>query len=74
MHLDQNKSLFHETYFCWIGGFDDSAAFDYRIQNPVVAVELDHHSRVFLTNKEPPTVPHSYRAQNAKCRRSWPCT
>ncbi|KAK3334830.1 hypothetical protein B0H65DRAFT_480007 [Neurospora tetraspora] len=42
-----------ETYFCWIGGFGDDDAFYYRIQNPVVIVEFDHHSGVFLTNKEP---------------------
>lgn len=53
MHLDQVKSFFHETYFSWIGGFDDQAAFYYRIQSPVIVVEFDHHSGVFLTNIEP---------------------
>ncbi|EGO52767.1 hypothetical protein NEUTE1DRAFT_91440 [Neurospora tetrasperma FGSC 2508] len=42
-----------ETYFCWIGEFGDDDAFYYRIQSPVVIVEFDHHSGVFLTNKEP---------------------
>lgn len=42
-----------ETYFCWIGGYGDDDAFYYRIQSPVVIVEFDHHSGVFLTNKEP---------------------
>lgn len=42
-----------ETYFCWIGGFTNDDPFYYRIQNPVVVIEFDHHSGVFLTNQEP---------------------
>lgn len=53
VRLDQVKSWFHETYFCWIGGFQDSDPFYYRIQSPVIIIEFDHHSGVFLTNKEP---------------------
>lgn len=53
LRLDNIKSWFHETYFSWIGGFGDADPFYYRIQNPVVIVEFDHHSGVFLTNKEP---------------------
>lgn len=53
MRLDQCKKWFHETYFSWIGGYGDEDAFYYRIQSPVVIVEFDHHSGVFLTNKEP---------------------
>ncbi|CAK7204958.1 hypothetical protein SEUCBS139899_007720 [Sporothrix eucalyptigena] len=47
-------SFFSETYFSWIGGYgDDDEPFYYRIQNPVVIIEFDHHSGVFLTNKKP---------------------
>jgi len=53
VRLKQIESFFSETYFCWIGGFTDQDAFYYRIQSPVVIVEFDHHSGVFLTNKEP---------------------
>lgn len=53
IRLDDIKSWFHETYFCWIGGYGDADPFYYRIQSPVVIVEFDHHSGVFLTNKEP---------------------
>jgi hypothetical protein len=53
MRIDEAKSWFHETYFCWIGGFGDDDAFYYRVQSPVILVEFDHHSGVFLTNKEP---------------------
>lgn len=42
-----------ETRFCWIGGDGDEDPFYYRIQSPVVMIEFDHHSGVFLTNAEP---------------------
>ncbi|MCV7277357.1 DUF3500 domain-containing protein [Mycolicibacter arupensis] len=45
-HLDQ-------TWFCWIGGTDDSSPFYYRIQSPVILIEFDHHAGVFLSNSEP---------------------
>jgi len=53
MKLKNIASHFDETYFSWIGGFTDSDPFYYRIQSPVILVEFDHHSGVFLTNKEP---------------------
>jgi hypothetical protein len=42
-----------ETSFCWIGRYGDEDPFYYRIQSPVVMIEFDHHSGVFLTNEEP---------------------
>ncbi len=45
-HLD-------DTHFCWIGEQGDKSTFYYRIQSPVIFIEFDHHSGVFLTNKEP---------------------
>lgn len=53
IRLDQIKSWFGETYWCWIGGFSDEDPFYFRIQSPVVIIEFDHHSGVFLTNGEP---------------------
>jgi hypothetical protein len=53
LKLEQIKKHFGETYFCWIGGFGNDDAFYFRIQSPVILVEFDHHSGVFLTNKEP---------------------
>jgi hypothetical protein len=53
LKLEQIKQHLDETYFCWIGGYDDNDAFYFRIQSPVILVEFDHHSGVFLTNKEP---------------------
>lgn len=51
--MQQIKSHVHETYFSWIGGFGDDDAFYFRIQSPVIMVEFDHHSGVFLLNKVP---------------------
>jgi len=42
-----------ETHFCWIGGFAELSPFYYRIQSPVIFIEFDHHTGVFLTNAEP---------------------
>jgi hypothetical protein len=42
------RKWFHETYFCWIGGFGDNDAFYYRIQSPVIIIEFDHHSGVSI--------------------------
>jgi len=53
LRLDQIESHFHETYFCWIGGHGEDDAFYFRIQSPVVILEFDHHSGVFLSNTEP---------------------
>ncbi|KAI1752020.1 hypothetical protein F4782DRAFT_502943 [Xylaria castorea] len=53
LRLQDAKEVFEETYFCWIGGHGDDDAFYYRIQSPVIVVEFDHHSGVFLTNAEP---------------------
>ncbi|RFN54492.1 hypothetical protein FIE12Z_1280 [Fusarium flagelliforme] len=53
LQLAEMKRWYHETYFCWIGGFKDEDPFYYRIQSPVVIVEFDHHQGVFLTNKDP---------------------
>jgi hypothetical protein len=53
LKLEQVKQYFSETYFCWIGGYGDDDAYYFRIQSPVILVEFDHHSGVFLANKEP---------------------
>lgn len=42
-----------DTHFCWIGGFEETSPFYYRIQSPVIFIEFDHHAGVFLTNAEP---------------------
>lgn len=53
LRLKQIEQHFDETHFCWIGGYGDDDAFYYRVQSPVVVLEFDHHSGVFLANEEP---------------------
>ncbi|KAF3386590.1 hypothetical protein F1880_000333 [Penicillium rolfsii] len=53
MKIEQVRKFEAETYFCWIGGYGDEDAFYYRIQSPVILIEFDHHSGVFLNNEEP---------------------
>ncbi|KAJ4298220.1 hypothetical protein N0V90_006119 [Kalmusia sp. IMI 367209] len=53
LRLRQIEQHFGETYFSWIGGYGDDDAFYFRIQSPVVILEFDHHSGVFLSNAEP---------------------
>jgi hypothetical protein len=53
VRLEQIERHLSETHFCWIGGFNENSAFYYRIQSPVIFIEFDHHSGVFLTNEEP---------------------
>jgi len=49
-----------ETWLCWIGGHRPGEVFYYRIQSPVIIVELDHHCGVFLDYHTPPAIPHSH--------------
>lgn len=51
--LDSIAKHKDETYFCWIGKFNDDASFYYRIQSPVIICEFDHRSGVFLGNPSP---------------------
>jgi hypothetical protein len=51
--LKHALSFAEETYFSWIGGYGPEDAFYYRIQSPVVVIEFDHHSGVFLNNQQP---------------------
>lgn len=53
MKLADIADHYEETYFCWIGGYMEDDAFYYRIQSPVIVIELDHHSGVFLSNENP---------------------
>lgn len=53
LKLRQIREHESEMYFCWIGGFGDQDPFYYRVQSPVILIEFDHHSGVFLTNGEP---------------------
>jgi hypothetical protein len=49
---DLERHIDH-TYFSWIGLYGDDDPYYFRIQSPVIMCEFDHHSGVFLTNREP---------------------
>jgi len=51
--LQQVQRHLRETYFCWVGAWGAEDAFYFRVQSPVLLVEFDHHSGVFLTNEAP---------------------
>lgn len=51
--LRRVQAHLHETWFSWIGGHQAGDVFYYRIQSPVIIVELDHHCGVFLDYSTP---------------------
>lgn len=51
--LREIQGQYQETWFSWIGGWQGEEAFYFRIQSPVVILELDHHTGVFLNNDHP---------------------
>ncbi|KAJ4152111.1 hypothetical protein NW765_017620 [Fusarium oxysporum] len=53
VRMQEISCYWGETYFCWIGQNVQGAAFYYKVHSPVVMVEFDHHSGVFLDNKMP---------------------
>ena len=51
--MRQVSAAMDDTWFSWIGPDDGVSPFYYRVQNPVVMVEFDNHSGVWLTNSAP---------------------
>jgi hypothetical protein len=51
--IQEIERRFGETYFVWMGGFDDIAPFYYRIHSPVVMLEFDHQSGASFYYPEP---------------------
>ena len=47
------KRHLRETFFAWIGPFDDASPFYYRILNPVILIEFDHQSGIIYDNDKP---------------------
>ncbi|MFF0501968.1 DUF3500 domain-containing protein [Nocardia aobensis] len=44
---------FDDTAFAWAGGTVPSEPFYYKVQSPVIFVEFDAHSGIFLSNDDP---------------------
>ncbi|WP_233855357.1 DUF3500 domain-containing protein [Paraburkholderia sp. HD33-4] len=42
-----------DTQFAWIGSFDDTSPFYYRILSPVILVEFDHQPGIVFDNDKP---------------------
>ena len=51
--MDEVARHLDDTYFAWIGPANDVDPFYFRLHSPVVLIEFDHHSGIFLTNSEP---------------------
>lgn len=50
--LAEVRRSLSETHFAWIGD-PEKVPFYYRIHSPVILIEFDHHSGVFIANPEP---------------------
>lgn len=51
--LDQITTHLDDTHFAWMGGWDDDAAFYYRVTNPLLLIEFDHLPGIIYDNREP---------------------
>jgi hypothetical protein len=47
--MDEIDRHLDNTWFAWIGGIENNAAFYYRIQSPVILIEFDHQRPANLT-------------------------
>jgi hypothetical protein len=50
--LAQVEAHLDSSWWSWIGAHGDDDPFYYRVQSPVIMVEFDHHSGVWLNNEE----------------------
>ncbi|HET9533456.1 MAG TPA: DUF3500 domain-containing protein, partial [Blastocatellia bacterium] len=53
IRMEEVKKHLPETWFAWMGGFDDDSVFYYRIHSPVILIEFDHQRGVALRNDRP---------------------
>ena len=51
--MDEVAHHLNETWFSWMGSTGDDGPFYYRVQNPVVLIEFDHHPGVVFDNLVP---------------------
>lgn len=50
--MEEVRGKLNETHFAWIGD-PEKVPFYYRIHSPVILIEFDHHSGIFIGNSEP---------------------
>ena len=53
VRMEEVRAHLADTCFAWMGPCDDTSAFYYRIQSPVVLIEFDHLPGVAYDNTEP---------------------
>jgi hypothetical protein len=53
IRMDAVTANLDETWFGWYGGTGDDDPFYYRVNNPVVLIEFDHHPGVVFDNDVP---------------------
>ena len=51
--MRQVEAALDDTWFSWIGPADGVSPFYYRVHSPIILVEFDNHTGVWLTNTEP---------------------
>jgi hypothetical protein len=50
------RSHLDDTYFAWIGAYDENSVFYYRIHSPVILIEYDHQQPIAM--RDPPYDPN----------------
>jgi hypothetical protein len=58
MHMSEVEAHIDDTWFSWIGGYDEDAVFYYRIHSPVILIEFDHQTPVALRHLYTSGVPN----------------
>jgi hypothetical protein len=53
IRMDEVRAHLPRTWFGWIGGWDDSTPFYYRIHSPVILIEFDHLPGILWDNDYP---------------------
>lgn len=51
--MQEIKNHYEETYFAWVGPDNDFSVFYYRIHSPVVLIEFDHQTPIFVGGTKP---------------------
>jgi hypothetical protein len=53
LRMQEVERHLEQTHFAWIGDPAGTAAFYYKVHSPVIIIEYDNHTGVFLDNPEP---------------------
>jgi hypothetical protein len=52
--MEEVRTYLDQTWFSWVGDSGENDVFYYRIHSPVIMIEYDHHSPVFIVKKGEP--------------------